>query len=455
MHTPTVLVIAGDLDVEAIESAVRRVGTEITVRPLSDLGDLFEALCYDVVDCLVVPSTVEEASAVDVAHGVRGLFPDLPIVITGLATAAVPADLSVRAVAHESVSSEQAAEAIASALENAEGSAAAREPSRMETLLLSMLDQFPVHLYAKDTAARHVITSRHAQDPTSLIGLTDLDYMELPREHREAAFQDDLEVITDDDPLLEVEEYTDYVDEHTLTSKVPWHDADGEVVGLAGMTRDITERKRREHAARRQHELLVKMALVTAHEFRNELQIAQGRLELVEQDPTQLDVIERSHTRLSRIVDKVIALASRERHERDPVTVWLSTISRAVWDTLEAGEATLTIGDDARFVADPESTSLLLQILFTNAIEHAGPEVSVTVEATEHGFTVADDGPGIEADPPERVFDAAYTTEADNTGFGLYVARSIAAEHGWTISIADDGSPGAAFEVGKITDIDT
>jgi len=50
-----------------------------------------------------------------------------------------------------------------------------------------------------------------------------------------------------------------------------------------------------------------------------------------------------------------------------------------VWDSLPTDDATLTVGSDARIVADLESLSLFLQILFDNALEHAGSDVSVTV----------------------------------------------------------------------------
>jgi len=308
-----------------------------------------------------------------------------------------------------------------------------------------MFDQFPIHLYAKDEAGRHAMVSRHANDPTDLIGQSDLEYTELPESHREAAYRDDMRVVEEEAQILDIEEYTDYIDSHTLTTKVPWYH-DGEVVGLVGVTRDITERKQREHATRRQQELLVKLAILSAHEFRNELQVALGRLELVEEDPSQIEVIEESHEHLVEIVDKVIELASRERRSHERRAVWLSTLAREVWDSLPTEDATLTVESDARIVADLESLSLFLQILFDNALEHVGPDVSVTVGTTDEGFFLADDGPGIDG-RHDRVFDAGFTTEEGNTGFGLFVARSIAHEHNWHVSVCEAETGGLQFGV--------
>jgi signal transduction histidine kinase len=355
----------------------------------------------------------------------------------------VPADLDLPAVETTDPTSDAVAEAVGRALAAGGDSDAARPPSRMETFLLSMFDQFPIHLYAKDAAGRHAMVSRHANEPTDLIGRTDLDYTELPESHREAAYRDDMRVLEDEAQILDIEEYTDYIDSHTPTTKVPWYH-DDEVVGLVGVTRDITGRKQREHAARRQQELLVKLAILSAHEFRNELQVALGRLEVVDEHPEQVEVIEESHDHLVDIVDKVIELASRERRSHQRRSVWLSTLAREVWDSLPTDDATLTVESDARIVADLESLSLFLQILFDNALEHVGPDVGVTIGRTDDGFVVADDGPGLDG-RHERVFDAGFTTEAGNTGFGLFVARSIAHEHNWHVSVSESERGGLRF----------
>lgn len=449
----TVLAVAPDgVDTDAVASSTPTTEDDLTIRTLDRLGDLYDELCRSVVHCLLLSTNVEERTPFGVARGVACLFPDLPIVVAGSPLPPVPDDLAVTTVDAETLADERVGRTVAELAPEGDESAAARPPSRMETLWLSMFDQFPVHLFAKDREARHVVVSRHANEPTDLVGITDLEYEELPRSHREAAYRDDVSVIENDEARLKVEEYTNYVDSHVLSSKVPWYDADGDVIGLAGLTEDISERKARERASRRQHELLVKLALVSAHELRNELQVADGRLRLAEADSSQLEVVAESHDRLSDIVDTVVALASQERTEHDPRPVWLSTLSREVWDTLDVGRATFTVADDARLVADPESASLLLQILFTNAIEHNddGDHLRVTVGTTSAGFFVADDGRGIDAEPPERVFDAGYTT-GDDTGFGLYVARSTAEDHGWDLTVSESDEGGARFDLRGVT----
>jgi signal transduction histidine kinase len=209
---------------------------------------------------------------------------------------------------------------------------------------------------------------------------------------------------------------------------MPWYDSAGEIRGIVGHTQDITERKLREHAFRRQHERMVKVALVASHELRNELQIAYDRLEELRDCDDSAADIEESLSQISTTVDTVVELSTSDPNgpiqhgeiERVPKQkhVWLSRLSREVWDTLADSRACLTFEGDTRIVADQESTGLLLQILFQNALEHAGPSVTATVSTTADGFFIADDGPGIDVEPPERVFDAGHTAVAENTGFG-------------------------------------
>jgi len=443
MDRKSVLVVSdGGVDVPTLESELS--GHRIDIDRLDDHTRLFDRLTRSVYHGLVLPATIGDQTGFEISYGVTELFPELPVIVVGAAGDEVPDDLDVLAVPVEGV-----ADAITAALGGPAPSVAGREPSPMETMLLSMFEQLPVHLYAKDAEARHVLLSRNELEPTDLLGRTDLDFTELPEEHRKAAYRDEREVIARDESRLEVEEYTDFIDSHTLTSKVPWHDADGEVDGLVGLTQDITEYKVQEHASRRQHERLVKVALVAAHEFRNELQVAHGRLQLMDDDE-QVAVVEESLSRIASIVDTVVELASEGRNAQQRQPLWLSTLSREVWDTLDSGRASLRIDEDHRIVADPESVSLFLQILLKNALEHAGPTVTVTVGTTEEGFFLEDDGPGFAVDPPDRVLDAGFTTVDENTGFGLYVASSIAQDHGWTISLSESADGGARFEIRNV-----
>ena len=248
MDTKRVLVVDSETD----EGALRRPLGQLdcSVDYLSDLTTVSDDVTRTATHCLVLASTFGDQSGVDVATGIRELFPDLPIVLVGVEPEAVPSELDAVAVPADSLDDRSVLNTVRGCLSGPDPRVAGRPPSPMETLLLSMFEQLPVHLYAKDGEARHVMLSDNELAPTDLLGQTDLDFAELPEEHREAAYHDEMRVIETDAPRLEVEEFTDYIDSHSLTSKVPWHDADGEVRGLVGLTQDITEYKRQEQASR-------------------------------------------------------------------------------------------------------------------------------------------------------------------------------------------------------------
>ncbi|RKS80953.1 histidine kinase/DNA gyrase B/HSP90-like ATPase [Haloarcula quadrata] len=459
MGSKSVLFVTTDgVDAPALESALTETTASIT--QLSDLTALFDTLTCSTFHALVLPATVDGQSGTDIAYGVRNLFPDLPVIIAGEDPEAVPDTLEVTAVEPSARLEDAVAEAVRDSLGAEPPTVAGRPPSPMETLLLSLFNELPDHLYAKDEQARHVLMGRGFNEPTDRLGLTDVEVPELAEEHARAALRDEMDVIEEETDRVEVEEFLDLDASYVRTRKMPWYDSTGDVQGIIGHTQDITDRKLREHAFRRQNERMVKVALVASHELRNELQIAYGRLEeLADCDGPTADIAE-SLSQISAIIDTVVELSTSDPNgpvqhaeiEQVPKRehVWLSRLSREVWDTLADSEACLTFDGDTRIVADQESAGLLLQILFQNALEHAGPSVTVTVGLTADGFFVADDGPGIDVEPPERVFDAGHTAVAENTGFGLYVARRVAADQGWTVTAAESESGGARFDIGNV-----
>jgi two-component system, LuxR family, sensor kinase FixL len=60
---------------------------------------------------------------------------------------------------------------------------------------------------------------------------------------------------------------------------------------------------------------------------------------------------------------------------------------------------------------------------------------------------VRDFGTGLPADHPERVFDRFFSTKQEGMGIGLFIARSIVAAHGGTLSAENAEGGGAQFLV--------
>ena len=116
-------------------------------------------------------------------------------------------------------------------------------------LLRAALRQAPDYLYVKDRDSRFVAVNNAvaqingAAKPDELKGLSDFDL--LPLERAEKIFAGEQELMRTEIPILNLEELLETEDgpRWYLTSKSPVQNIDGEVLGLAGTTRDITERK--------------------------------------------------------------------------------------------------------------------------------------------------------------------------------------------------------------------
>ncbi|MFN2284453.1 MAG: PAS domain S-box protein [Anaerolineae bacterium] len=116
-------------------------------------------------------------------------------------------------------------------------------------LLRTLIDNLPDAIYAKDLQGRKTLANRADLDNIGLpeaevLGKTDAELF--PPEVAARFMADDQAVLNSGTPVHDREELLTNRDGKTfwqLTSKVPFHDADGQIVGLVGIGRDITERK--------------------------------------------------------------------------------------------------------------------------------------------------------------------------------------------------------------------
>ncbi|MDB5320118.1 MAG: sensor signal transduction histidine kinase [Phycisphaerales bacterium] len=130
--------------------------------------------------------------------------------------------------------------------------------SREAGLVQILTQNLPDLIYVKDAQCRYVFNSAShlkflgAESQEELLGKTVLDL--LPGELAAKFYRDEEAIIQSGTPLVDEEEETqDYLGRRmwVSTTKVPLHDAEGRPIGLIGMSRDISERRRAEEERRR------------------------------------------------------------------------------------------------------------------------------------------------------------------------------------------------------------
>jgi PAS domain S-box-containing protein len=226
--------------------------------------------------------------------------------------------------------------------------------------------------------------------------------------------------------------------------------------GNVGVIRDISDRKARERQLRKQRDTLEqqndrlnKFASVVGHDLRNPLNVAEGRLELArsECDSDHLDSAADAVARGLTLLEDLLTLAREGETVSAVESLDLATSVDRAWQTVQTADATLVSETAQTIQADESRLMQLLENLFRNAVEHAGPEVTVTVGELETGFFVTDDGPGIDAAARPDVFETGYSTADEGTGFGLPIVEEIVDAHGWDIAISESSSGGVRFEI--------
>ncbi|MFB6180015.1 MAG: PAS domain S-box protein [Halorientalis sp.] len=251
---------------------------------------------------------------------------------------------------------------------------------------------------------------------------------------------------------LEVEQETLAGDRIQVSLTAMKVEENGEVY-FDGILQDITDRKRRERELERQNDQLEQFASIVTHDLRNPLNVAQSRLELAELAcetddlGEHIDVVDQQLVRMEELIEDVLAIARHGQQVEDTEPVDIGHLAESCWQTVETDDAALIVDTGRTVLVDTTRAQQLFENLFRNSIEHGGRDVTIRVGTLADGFYVEDDGPGIDPENREAVFEHGFTTNNAGTGFGLNIVKEIVDAHGWEIRVLEGTSGGARFEI--------
>lgn len=150
----------------------------------------------------------------------------------------------------------------------------------LKGLLSTVIDTVPDYVYVKDRESRFIVCNRAVAENLGLpmdqiLGKTDFDFF--PQDLAQQYFEDEQQVIRTGVPLINREEIIHYPTLNAwgwhLTTTVPLRDAQGQVAGIVGMSRNITKHKAQEEAMRESlvHQQVARRLLETQEQERKRI----------------------------------------------------------------------------------------------------------------------------------------------------------------------------------------
>ena len=353
----------------------------------------------------------------------------------------------------------------------------------------AFLHQTSDFVYFKDADSRIRFCSKTLADITGhrhwreMVGKHDRelfppDTAKIYEEEEAPVFAEGRPLLNKVDPYYDKDGRTGYVE----TNKWPLFDDDKTVVGIFGISRDITERKRAEAeklqiqaqlTQAQKSESLGRMAGAIAHTFNNQLSVVIGNLEMAIEElprdakplPLLTDAMQGAR-KAAEVSGLMLTYLGKTNSLHVPLD--LSESCRKSLPLLQAGDSHGIIlkvnlpSPGPTISANANQIQQAYTNLINNAREAIGEKqgmVTLTVKtvpqtdistvnrypldwqaqnATYACLEVTDTGCGIANECLDKIFDPFYSTKFLGRGLGLPIVSGIASAHGGVITVASE-----------------
>jgi len=357
---------------------------------------------------------------------------------------------------------------------------------RNRILLRTVIDNLPDAIYFKDAEGRKVIANKadwtlmgyHSE--AEVLGKTDLELFDSEIGMR--GYRDDMTILKENQPVINHEEA--FTDSHgndclLFTTKVPLKDDQGKMLGLIGIGRDITERKKNEVQLTIQADKLKelnatkdKFFSIIAHDLKNPFNAIIGITDVTLADLSTLDksdiqkrlkMMKSSANQAYTLLENLLIWSRTQTGKIDfePGMTDLEEVLRGITTLVEgqllskAITTDISIGNEHRVWADQNMVETILRNLITNAIKFTPKGGNIGITATvQDGFlniSVHDSGIGMTKEALSKLFriETSFTTRGTEnekgTGLGLILCKEFVEKHGGRIGVESEPGKGSHF----------
>jgi PAS domain S-box-containing protein len=244
-------------------------------------------------------------------------------------------------------------------------------------------------------------------------------------------------------------------------------DADGQVVAIEGIARDISERRQLEDQLRHAQKMdaIGRLTAGVAHDFNNLLTVINGYSDLSLREMSQdnpvrrkIDEVKKAGDQAAALTRQLLAFGRKQVSQSKAVDVNAAVKSntnilrRVIGEDIEL----ITILDPALrpIKADEGQIEQVLLNLAVNSRDAMSRGGKLTVQTSNEAggeilLAMSDTGCGMDAATQLRVFEPFFTTKESGrgTGLGLSIVSSIIKQNGGRIELASNPGDGTTFKI--------